>query len=380
MLKKSKGQAKKGATKRQHYVPRFVLRNFSTDGSTTSMLVLSSGKTFPGASIRGQCQEPYFYGADQVMEDSFSRDEGKISGYLGDLSEATLNQINQYGLGQLKLFVHYQLARTRGAADSLSNFAEAFAKSTLRGTAELNHDKALAEAVGRVRIKVPNAQNLSVWLAAKTTPLMFDLVAKFVVSKGDPFVIGDHPVVAYNQFAEHHPVLSRYPTITALALKGLQLFMPLSPSVTLAFYDPATYAYDGDSPIVAASSDDVRRLNEMQAVGARDCLYFHRDRSAQVDVPSLLAIRKRHPDRYSKHTAEGPFMPKPDGSIGRFAVVMHTDIRIGARFSFAHVRDHGTYEDHEGATIPVRSERLVEFTEFYGESLEARMAARKGVV
>jgi hypothetical protein len=62
---------RKGKTKRQHYVPRMILRNFSRDGKRISLV--TGGKRIYNTGLRDQCQEDYFYGADQIMEESFAK-------------------------------------------------------------------------------------------------------------------------------------------------------------------------------------------------------------------------------------------------------------------------------------------------------------------
>lgn len=362
---------KKGETKRQHYVPRMILRNFSTDSVTTGLLVLATGKRVEAAPIGRQCYEPYFYGSDQIMERSFAAEEAKVAGYLGDLSDAKLESIPQRAFDRLKLFVHYQYARTRAAAESLSNHAGAFADSILRGTAELNSDDKLRDALDHVHIGLTNAQHLAIWNAAKTTPLMLDLAVKFIRNATDAgFVIGDHPVVAYNQFAEHHPRLRRFPTSTGLALKGLQLFMPLSPDVALAIYDPSTYRYGTESRGVEAKDTDVRSLNEMQAINAWECVFFAGTRTDNSALEELVQARRAHPPRFAKPVAESPFVRRRDGRISRFVIVANMDIKIRARLSFARTIDTTSYQDYEGPTVPLRSTALVEFAERYGEYLE----------
>lgn len=97
---------KKGQTKRHHYVPQMILRNFSANEATTSLVVLSSGKRVPEAPINRQCYEPYFYGEDQVMERSFSREEANVSKVLGDLSRERLDALTDNDIALLKNFVH----------------------------------------------------------------------------------------------------------------------------------------------------------------------------------------------------------------------------------------------------------------------------------
>lgn len=361
---------KKGQTKRQHYVPQMILRNFSQNDATTSLLVLSSGKRVPEAAINRQCYEPYFYGEDQEMERSFSREEASVSKLLGDLARDRLEGVTDADIALLRNFVHYQRARTRAAAESVSNFAEAFAKSMLRGTARLNSDSELAEAIESVRIRLTGAQHESIWQAAKSTPLMRDMDVRFLVtSREQGFVIGDHPVVAYNQFAEHHPVLQRWPTSTGLAAKGLQLFMPLSPNVTLAFFDHSTYHYDGKR-VCAAGPRDVRFLNAMQAVNAWECLFFDAQRADDAAIQDLLDRRKKHGSVFDKPIATSEMRWKDDKTVSQFVAVSNPDVRVGARFSFLRTLDHESYADYDAATIPVRSPELLEFTHLYGEHIE----------
>ena len=177
-------------------------------------------------------------------------------------------------------------------------------------------------------------------------------------------------MVAYNQFAEHHPILSRYPTSTALAHKGLQFFMPLSPSVTLAVFDPSTYEYDGKG-VTGAGPRDVRFLNEMQAVNALECLFFNAERAEDAALEALLEMRRKHPSPFEKPIATSE-IEQDNGSVSQFAVVTHPDIRVGARLSFVRTTDKRSYADHEGPTIPTRSPALIDSTERYGEHLEKR--------
>src|SRR5207237_4965802 len=98
----------------------------------------------------------------------------------------------------------------------------------------------------------------------------------FLVTDRVPgFVISDHPVVLYNQYAEHHADLQHCLGITGLAAKGLQMFLPLSPAVTLAVFDPSTYQYGGRERIVVrAGPQDVTYLNRLQAIQGVKCIYF----------------------------------------------------------------------------------------------------------
>lgn len=368
---------RKGETKRQHYVPRMILRNFSTDGKRISLVV--DGRRIDGGGLRDQCQEDYFYGSDQVMEKSFADSERKMAAFFGDLAPERFESLSDDDVYQLRLFVAYQHARTRGAADHVSKFTGAFAKQILRDSLALNKETEIGpEDLERIEIGIANAQHQAIWLAAKTNPILSDMSVKFIATARTPgFIIADHPVVAYNQFAEHHPILSRYPTATGLALKGLQLFLPLSPSMVLAVYDPSTYQYGGKASVCTAGPADVSHLNRMQAVNARSCFYFDGRRMNDAALVDLERIRTGHASVYEKHVATSPFIRREDGKMSRFVAVHHTEVRVGAKLSFIRTIDGHTYEGYDGPSVPIRSREVMEFANAYGKMLEEEVAKRR---
>lgn len=367
---------KDGKTKRQHYVPQMVLRKFSRDGVTTSLLVAETGLYVERAPIKRQCYEPYFYGSDQALENAFAEEESKVARHLGDLSASHLNQLPNDAIRDIARFVYYQQARTRAAAEHLSNFATAFVKSAIRSTAQLNGDAPIDEEVLK-HIRLRDAQIQSIVAASKTFPILLDLAVKFILTDRTPgFMVGDHPVVAYNQFAEHHPVLKNFPTSTGLALKGLQLFMPLSPSVTFAMYDPVTYEYGGKSGICRAGPADVRFLNRMQAVNAWECLFFDNQRFGEAEWNDALKTRRSHPSHFGKRVSEGKISSDSNSRPNQFIVVTHRDIKIGAKLSFVRTMDHRSYQDHQGPTVPVRSPELLDLVEQYMKVVEENARAR----
>ncbi len=73
----------------------------------------------------------YFYGADQVMERSFAKEEAELSAFFGDLNPDRFVALDDEAVYKLRLFVAYQLARTRGAAEHYSKVAGAFAKQVI---------------------------------------------------------------------------------------------------------------------------------------------------------------------------------------------------------------------------------------------------------
>lgn len=370
---------RKGQTKRQHYVPQFILRRFSDDEKNLAILVMKDGRYVPSGPLKHQCYEDYFYGEDQILEQSFARSEAKVAGMLGDLEKGRLEALSEDELEQLRLFVHYQLFRTKAAVEQSTEFKSVFVRQMAATTAQLNNGGIEEEL--STPLPAENSSDVAdnIWLAAKTSPSLRDLDVRFLVSERPVgFVVADHPVVACNQFAEHHPVLSRWPNITAAVSKGLQVFMPLSPSITLCLYDPGTYAFDVERRVCNVGPRDVRFLNSAQAVNAWHCLLLNGCRSDEKSRQVLLEARSKHIDVHEPQVfASAPF-EKADGSIGQLVSVAKNDVRVGARYSFLRVFETAAYEQYDAATIPSRSEGLVEFLKYYSETLErADEEARK---
>ncbi len=228
--------------KRQHYVPRVVLREFSPDGGSISLVVLGTGQRIDGASLKAQCYEDYFYGEDPAVENAFAKVEGEYHSALGDFSAERLEGLSEADLFLIRFLVHLQKARTVGAAEELNQLHDTVAKQVLSKDA-----RRLAEIglnLDDIRIGVERPQNERLVQCAMTAPLVFDLEVRFLIAGHKlGFVTSDHPVVACNQWAENHPRFQYYQGNAGLAARGLQYFLPVSPRVCIAMYDAEVYRY-----------------------------------------------------------------------------------------------------------------------------------------
>jgi hypothetical protein len=348
------GAQPNGGAKAQHYVPQFILRNFSPDGTHISMVLLPEGRRVPAAKIARQCQERFFYGEDQVMEKSFAREESRISALLGDLSVGRLGEMSGDDDGDLIRFAHYQHARTLGAAEGLNAMADDTAKAVLRETIRLIKGAMdiTEEDLDLVDLRLTAAQHESLWIAATSGVLLTDMALKFIVTSRTPgFVLSDHPVVLNNQYIEHHPDLQHLLSINGLTAKGLQMFMPLSPSVALAIFDPAVYEYGGASKVCKAGPADVAFLNQMQR--------FKSPKGGKVTM--------------------GDLHDRPDGTKDQFMIVEgpNADIRIGAKLSFVRSKNNHGYYGYPYAFAPVRSEERVVLAERLRQLLDAQVDATR---
>lgn len=360
--------------KRQHYVPRRILRNFSEDKRTLCVYIFSSGKRIDGASVRGQCYRNYFYGRSPNLEDTFTSEENKFAAALGDMSISHLESLGDDELLQIKLFVHYQRHRTFSISESINDVCETVLKTIA------SQDKNLSNIDSneyRIRLRAPQA--LTLINAAALTPLLSDLDVKFIVNKkATGFVISDAPVTTYNQFAEHHPKFCNYRGYKGLAFKGLQLFYPITPTLCIAVYDPTTYKYGSPKRrICTPGLRDVYLLNSLQALHAKNCIYFLPKYTSDEHLEALQTVRSSHPDLRIPLQNEGESSSGPDEIMTLNINFSTPDPKIGAKFHFVEVIEKDRYRGYNSARLPIRSQELLELSKGYRAFLDQEIALRR---
>jgi hypothetical protein len=360
--------------KRQHYLPRFILRNFSEDGRRISLVILKSGRRIDGASLKEQAYRDYFYGDDEVIENSFADSEARIAPLLEVGHPERFEQVNDEDFYQLRLFLHYQRFRTQRAANEVLAAQTAMARDLIQSWAEINKIEGVEPNDFRVAHDGP--QYLALEQAAESTPMLIDLDVKMLTRDRPPwFVISDHPVVMYNQFVEHHSQLGHLKGIGGLATRGLQIFMPVSPSTCLFMYDPGAYRCGSkDKRTCHISKPDAERINILQTLNAEACIYFDARLLDAATIETLLAGRKRFADQQAHNVQSGPLYPKPDGTQGQMMVYRPPHFAVGGKFSFATVQDKTNYSGYPHPFPPARSPRLLELTKRYRRELEKRRA------
>jgi hypothetical protein len=339
------------ANKRQHYVPQWLLRQFSPDGRSITVFHMSTGRILPGAALSTQCCRDYFYGRDGKMERLFAELEGRVSRTVERIKECHLDQISDRDILELRTFVHFQLYRTEGAAARASELAVDVARE-----APGDDGEQVPEGV----LEFANPQLACLEQALETSVVTGDLGIKLIVAgRRLRFLLSDHPVVLYNEFGEKSSVLRRWPCRTGLAARGLQIFMPLTPELCLALYDDQVYRYGSDKIIACAAGDrDVRTLNLLQALSATSCLYV----SGEPDPVALRALATER-DRLNLATRptvwRGPEQDWADGTSSQLIAYRDVSPNLGIGLNFVQVIDRTDYSRYPYASFPVRDREML---------------------
>src|ERR1039457_2376408 len=352
--------------RRQHYVPRLILRGFSPDGRSVSLCVLTSGKFVQIAPLGEQCYENYFYGTDGGMEAAFGEMEGAFKAAIGDLSPGHLETVSIEQLHLICRFVHYQKFRTAGAADESAEFIDGLAKRVMAKDSRVSEDM-----LAKVKIGPEEPQHETLYHAAEAEPLLLDLDVKFLVSdKKLGFVLSDNPVASYNQWMEHHPLFSHLAGDGGIALRGLQWFLPLSPKVCVAVFDPGAYEYGSPRRRTCGLAvRDIRLLNTLQALRARECIYFDPRLTADEEVVRLCWQRDTHATSSVSFT-ESEMREMPDGTRRVVLLAEFPSARLGTQLGCVRVNKDAKLFHRDGFPFAIRSPALVNLMEQWSNTLE----------
>ena len=256
--------------KSHHFVPKLLLKHFSPDGSSIGLHNLASGRRIEGASLRHQACRDWFYGRDGHIENVLANFEGEASRVLRVIHE-TKRPPRRYSADHhtLATFLHVQAQRTAQAVAHANEMLNKMGKSVLRRRLT---DPELLTALDMVEMELTDPIEMTLRRAILDVPVILDLKFKLLhnVSQS-PFVLGDHPVIKHNQLCEGAPV-----SLIGLANVGLQILMPVGPTLVIAFYDEAAYSLgDRFSNVVRiVSANEVRALNAMQWANALENVYF----------------------------------------------------------------------------------------------------------
>ena len=313
------------AYKRQHYVPQFYLRAFSTDGKSTNLWNMKRNKRVLGAKLRTQCCGSYFYGEDLGLERTLGTIETVAARILRDVVNGS--RLPTTGTEEhfaLLLYVLVQHARTQYAVDVLDETSDKIVKYLLGPTFAETVVDSTEFAIG-----FDDGARFSVGVAASSIPMVLDLGARLLRNDTDvEFLTSDNPVVLYNQLMS----FSHTGSNTGYATKGLQVFFPVSPRHLVLFFDHDVYSVGNntEATVKVVQPKDVYQLNTLQMVAALENVYF---RDSSLDVDALH--RKSQPFRRPRKANVDAYPYGTDRDSRRKIIqISGEDVRTNLKLSF----------------------------------------------
>jgi Protein of unknown function (DUF4238) len=280
--------------KRHHYVPKFYLRNFSSDSirrKLTHVYVIGRSKAFRDVSLEAQCYRWKFYGDTDVLEDILAQFETSVAPIIRGVIEASaLPPLDSEMCGTLRDFVALQMLRTTSEIDRLT----------------LGHEKMMA-LVGKkipteyINIDPESLTKQSVLIALDSWPTVSKHLKDLGIhlirnTSSHDFITSDSPVIKYNQYCEG---LQGAGTDGAMSA-GLLVFVPISPRHLIMCYDKQVYKVGNKRSTCTETANlrDIQQMNLLQSIHAEKIILFANWASLEEVHTSLTrAVRFRRLER-----------------------------------------------------------------------------------
>ncbi|UTC67896.1 MULTISPECIES: DUF4238 domain-containing protein [unclassified Treponema] len=254
-------------TKKQHYIPQFILRNWSDNKSSIKVFLLRDNQIISNAPINGQAQKAFYYGKDQKIEKLYGSSEDEASVVIKKIQKR--EELTKEDIRVLKHFIVVQNTRTPGKIQEFTDSITEMSKELLIKSHKFDNWKKEIEAA---KIELNNYPFWQLLMYLQSFLLFVDLRFLILESKTtNKFVIGQNPVIITNKFLEEKRWTN---SKKGLALKGVTVLLPISPEFVICFYDNESYSIIGEKKYHKLTDEEINNLNMYQFVTTENSIYF----------------------------------------------------------------------------------------------------------
>ena len=300
---------KMAENKKQHFVPKLLLRHFSNDTEKKLINIFNSDTKFYRADcpLKDQGQEDYFYGEDGQIEEALAKLENAAAPIISDIiTKGNLPKRESEEYQHLFFFSFLLSYRTKYVVEQMNEVVD----KTFQEIAKLDvrFDKFKESGI---RMELNNPAALSLGIVSKGIWQAYDLELVWLINKStSKFFTSDNPSIRYNQFLESRKHPGGH---LGMFTKGLQLFFPISPDFMLVYYDKWAYKFGNkkDKVIFVTNPADIDQLNYLQVINCTEIIYSNNsikefalsqlsDRAKALrsrDKTKLYEINKRFKDK-----------------------------------------------------------------------------------
>ena len=307
--------------KKQHYVPVFFIKGFSSDKRTVSSLYIDENRVVEEDIIKKICQEEYFYGENLALEKAFQKKEWEWSRIIKKV--VFNNVLDDNDKAVLKDFAVFQRERTKATAeyrfqqnlnttseymDSILNIKDIDIKQVSDISAEIVKRKAIELSSEEMIMK--NAFELA---------HVIDDLSVIVVNNNTeiPFICSDTPVVSINPFGR-----------PGFGLAGAIIFYPISSHKLIFIYDSNMYNIDSNECVLELEDyKDVLLLNTYQYISAKELIFGEKKED--------LTYYNKNAEEYRKKTKEQEAVTILGDEEHKFLAIQEKEIKYnGEELSF----------------------------------------------
>lgn len=222
-----------GIAKNQHYVPQFLLRNFTYRKHQIHVFDKKTDKQF-SSHTKNVASENGFYnfsidrsGTKYTLETSLSKLEARATTIINSvIANKSLNQLADDDRIDLAFFIAVQVVRTKDFRENFKDMSRQFT-SVINERFGLEFDTSNMES--EEYLKRYTAESL-LKIKDDFLPHFLDKVwVLYEAPKGESFLISDNPVSMYNSLPNRFGGSN-----IGFAVKGIEIYIPISSKLTIA--------------------------------------------------------------------------------------------------------------------------------------------------
>lgn len=280
--------------KRQHFVPQFYLKNFSSDGVHICALPIRGEKPVR-TQIKTSCQENYFYGANVEIERSIGEFEGKQHAIISKIVEnSSLDGLTETERLHLRLFFTMQYSRTKDMKENFfgkisDHIVETQIKPRMKLSEELKNQGVTSDDIDSIKLSFSHAHLHGLLIGLCSPYLLLDLDIFLLHNYTEnEFITSDAPI-SINNYINIPPF-----NFVGLSSQGLQLFCPISPKIAILFVDKNAYRIDSKNTEVIEIRDlnDIDNINLLQALHCQNVLFFQSPEKSEAVIKLINRAKK----------------------------------------------------------------------------------------
>lgn len=247
----------KNDKRRQHYVPKFYLRNFSENKKSVGLYLFDASKIIEHGSIEDVLWKEYFYGKDAVVENKLAEYEGKWNNIVSAIIETEKLPDDKRESVLLRYFILISSARTlRRGNEANKDYTDLLTK-VLEAEEPALYEKVMGGGEDGLAVKINYPALAFINAARQCIPLVIDLKMNLLINRSAiDYVTSDNPTVFYNQLYQAKNLSRGF----GWGEYGIQFIIPISPKIAICMYDSEVYTMKEK---IIKSSSKVKKLNEL---------------------------------------------------------------------------------------------------------------------
>lgn len=294
--------------KKQHYIPKFYMRNFSNQYNTFNLVNMDNKKYNKDIPCASQFQEKYYYGQDEIWEKKLSCLESKWAIIFSKIIKDKNYYPNDEEIELIKMFALLQRNRILSRKKDMQEMKWDYAKTIL----EIEFKNTNNPLINHINNEEVMQEVKKTFLEKHSSDITQELLEDSEKNLGE---INDLKLCIINYETNNDLISSDSPIIhynlintgfVGLAMVGLILMFPISSKKLIVLYDSKIYTNNIKKIKFINNETEVNILNAFQVISS-DKFIFLKDSNKIKDVLKIRSKYLKNRDWYIKQRNCGVF-------------------------------------------------------------------------